>query len=85
MLTLTGKAISLTSQVPPEVDYPTIYSAIIAQAQLAKLADATYHEFLLAKTAGSRIEYRLAESMERDLFRWYKSLPSYFTLTEVPT
>lgn len=82
---MTGKAISLTSQVPPEVDYPTIYSAIIAQAQLAKLADATYHEFLLAKTAGSRIEYRLAESMERDLFRWYKSLPSYFTSMDVPT
>ncbi|KAJ5671524.1 hypothetical protein N7507_000651 [Penicillium longicatenatum] len=79
------KAIALTSQVPPEVDYPTTYSAIIAQAQLAKLADATYHEFLLAKTAGTRIEYRLAESMERDLFCWYKSLPSYFTSMDVPS
>lgn len=38
----------------------------------------------MAKTAGSRIEYRLAESMERDLQRWYKNLPAYFTATDVP-
>ncbi|KAJ5784553.1 transcriptional regulatory protein C1F7.11c [Penicillium pulvis] len=76
---------NVDDKVPSEVDYPTTYSAIIAQAQLAKLADSTYHEYLLAKTAGSRIEYRLAESMERDLFRWYKSLPSYFTSMDVPS
>ncbi|KAJ5928280.1 transcriptional regulatory protein C1F7.11c [Penicillium verhagenii] len=76
---------NVDDKVPTNVDYPTTYSAIIAHAQLAKLGDAIYHEFLLAKTAGSRIEYRLAESMERDLLRWCKSLPSYFTATDVPS
>ncbi|KAJ5287886.1 transcriptional regulatory protein C1F7.11c [Penicillium angulare] len=82
---IDDKTLSLTSEIPPEVDYPTTYTAIIAQAQLAKLADMIYHEFLLAKTAGSKIEYRLAESMERDLQRWYNALPAFFTSVDVPS
>ncbi|CAM1509711.1 Fc.00g000460.m01.CDS01 [Cosmosporella sp. VM-42] len=78
------KDLSFKATVPKAVDYPTTYSAIIAQAELAKIADGIYREFLLEKTAGSKIEYRLAESMERDLVAWRKSLPRYFTATEVP-
>lgn len=66
------------------MDYPTIYSVIISQAKLARIADTIYHEYLLAKTAGSRIEYRLAESLEGDLTNWRKTLPNYFTLAGVP-
>ena len=73
------------SPVPEEVDYPTTYSAIIIRTPLARIADAIYHEFLLAKTAGSRIEYRIAESMERELVQWRKGLPSYFHSMDVPS
>ncbi|KAL2874812.1 hypothetical protein SGCOL_010068, partial [Colletotrichum sp. CLE4] len=75
----------LKAPVPPPVDYPTTYSAIIAQAKLAKIADAVYHEFLLAKTAGTKVEYRVAETMERDLNRWQQALPAYFSQADCPT
>ncbi|KAJ5090887.1 transcriptional regulatory protein C1F7.11c [Penicillium argentinense] len=82
---IDDKDLPLSFSVPEEVHYPTTYSAIISQAKLAKIADAIYHEYLLAKTAGSRIEYRLAESLERDLSDWRNNLPSYFSATEVPS
>lgn len=66
------------------MDYPTIYSVIISQAKLSRIGDTIYREYLLAKTAGSRIEYRLAEVLERDLTNWRKALPSYFTLAGAP-
>lgn len=73
------------SPVPEEVDYPTAYSAIIHLTPLAKIADAIYHEFLLAKTAGTRIEYKHAEIMERDLVQWRKGLPAYVHSMDVPS
>ncbi|KAJ0162080.1 Regulatory protein GAL4 [Colletotrichum tanaceti] len=75
---IDDKELPLKAPVPPSVDYPTTYSAIIAHAELAKIADAVYHEFLLAKTAGTKIEYRVAETLERDLNRWQQALPAYF-------
>ncbi|KAJ6106596.1 C6 transcription factor [Penicillium capsulatum] len=70
--------------MPEEVDYPTTYSAIVHLTPLAKIADGIYREFLLAKTAGTRIEYRHAESMERDLIQWRKGLPHYLHSADVP-
>lgn len=67
------------------MDYPTTYSAIIAQTRLAKIANVIYHEFLSTRTAGYRIDYKQAELMERDLVNWRKSLPSYFTASNVPS
>lgn len=69
--------------MPSEVYHPTCYSAIIAQAQLAKIADSIYHQFLLAKTASTKVDYSIAESMERDLSRWRSGLPSFFTSSQV--
>ncbi|KAJ8133430.1 hypothetical protein O1611_g188 [Lasiodiplodia mahajangana] len=79
------KDLSLTSAAPPEVNTPTTYSAIAAQAQLAQIADSIYQEFLLAKTAGTKVEYRVAELMERRLNDWQRNLPAYFTSEEVPS
>ncbi|KAI0533983.1 fungal-specific transcription factor domain-containing protein [Xylaria digitata] len=78
------KDLPFTSVVPPEADYPTTYSAIIAHTQLARVAEGIYQEFLLAKTAGTKVEYRVAELMERSLNDWRRSLPSYFTNDEIP-
>ncbi|KAJ0313359.1 hypothetical protein COL516b_000295 [Colletotrichum fioriniae] len=82
---IDDKELPLKAPVPSPVDYPTTYSAIIAQAKLAKIADAVYHEFLLAKTAGTKVEYRVAETMDRDLNCWHQALPAYFTQTDCPS
>ncbi|KAJ8119396.1 hypothetical protein ONZ43_g3643 [Nemania bipapillata] len=43
-----------------------------------------YKEFLLAKTAGTKIEYRLAELIEKRLSDWQRDLPAYFTSDDIP-
>ncbi|KAI0874084.1 fungal-specific transcription factor domain-containing protein [Hypoxylon argillaceum] len=79
------KDLSLASAVPPEVNVPTTYSAIAAQAQLVQIADSIYQEFLLAKTASTKVDYRVAELMERRLSDWQRNLPAYFTSEDVPS
>lgn len=78
------KNCNLTTGVVTEVDHPTPCSAIIAQAQLAKIADEIYREFLMAKTAGSKIPYQVADSFERNLGAWRQNLPYYFASPDVP-
>ncbi|RSL83849.1 hypothetical protein CEP51_004255 [Fusarium floridanum] len=73
-----------SSVVPTPVNYPTTYSALIAQAQLAKIANGIHHEFLCAKTANQKMEYQLAEIMAQKLDAWRDSLPDYFTSSDVP-
>lgn len=70
--------------VPPVVDTPTTLSAIIAQAELAKHANALYLVYLTAKTAGTKVEYQVAETIERTLTDWRHNLPPYFTSVDVP-
>ncbi|KAF5002710.1 hypothetical protein FDECE_10540 [Fusarium decemcellulare] len=74
-----------SSPVPLSVDIPTTYSALIAQAKLAKIANGIYHEFLCAKTANQKIEYQVAETMAQKLSAWRSCLPAYFTSPEVPS
>lgn len=64
---------------------PTTYSALIAHAPLARISNTIYTEFLQAKTAGTKIEYQVAEAMELQLQQWRQSLPDYFTVPDVPS
>ncbi|RSL54342.1 hypothetical protein CEP54_009940 [Fusarium duplospermum] len=73
-----------SSVVPTPVNYPTTYSALIAQAQLVKIANGIHHEFLGAKTANQKMEYQLAEIMAQKLDAWRDNLPEYFTSSDVP-
>ncbi|KAI0487007.1 fungal-specific transcription factor domain-containing protein, partial [Xylaria cf. heliscus] len=82
---INDKDLAITTAAPPEADGPTTYSAITAQAQLAVIADSVYQEFLLAKTAGTKVEYRVAELMEQRLSGWHRKLPTYFTSQDVPS
>nr|XP_036579674.1 C6 transcription factor [Colletotrichum truncatum]KAF6787354.1 C6 transcription factor [Colletotrichum truncatum] len=82
---IDDKELHFNAPVPAEVSYPTTYSAIICHTQLAKIADTIYHEFLLAKIAGTKVEFRVAETMERDLNRWRDTLPKYFRTTDCPS
>lgn len=81
---LTSKDLEPTSPIPEPLDSPTPLSAIIAQANLAKHANALYHEYLMAKTANTKVEYQLSESMDRTLSTWRHSLPHYFTSPDAP-
>lgn len=78
------KDCSLATGAVREVDHPTPVSAIIAQAQLSKIADAIYREFLMAKTAAARIPYQVADGFEQSLKIWRQDLPDYFHLPSVP-
>jgi transcriptional regulatory protein GAL4 len=69
---------------PPEVNTPTTLSAVIAQAELAKHANSLYLEYLTAKTANTKVEYQVAEAIERTLTDWRHKLPQYFTSVDVP-
>lgn len=75
---------TLTTGAVLEVEHPTPYSAIIAQAQLAKIADAIYGDFLMAKTRGAKISYQVADRFERTLRTWREQLPHYFISPNVP-
>ncbi|KAF3009378.1 hypothetical protein E8E14_008079 [Neopestalotiopsis sp. 37M] len=76
---------NLSTGLVREVHHPTPYSAIVAQAQLAKIASELYSEFLMAKTAGTRIEYQVAEAIDGKLIAWRNALPDYFASTDVPS
>lgn len=78
------KDCTLTTGFVQEVDHPTPVSAIIAQAQLAKIADSIYGEFLMTKTAGAKIAYQVADGLERTLSKWRQQLPHYFVQPDVP-
>lgn len=78
------KDCTLTTGVVHEVNHPTPVSAIIAQAQLAQIADAIYREFLMARTAGAKIPYQVADGLERTLGTWRQQLPHYFLQPDVP-
>ncbi len=73
-----------TDIVPDEQSTPTTYSSLIAQARLARIADAIYREFLLAKTAGTLIEHGLAEYLDRELERWHHEQQEFLTGPIVP-
>jgi transcriptional regulatory protein GAL4 len=73
---------SLTSLVPRPVEHPTTYSALIAHAGLARIANAIYQEFLSARTANAKVEYQVAEMLDHSLRTWRSSLPEYFSSPE---
>ncbi|KAF4628358.1 hypothetical protein G7Y89_g9791 [Cudoniella acicularis] len=80
---LTSDEVALP--LPPPVDYPTSYSAMIAQAQLAIIANKIYNEFLAAHISNAVISEELAHKFEEELRLWKKSLPEYFFEDEIPT
>ncbi|KAI0156569.1 fungal-specific transcription factor domain-containing protein [Xylariaceae sp. FL1272] len=82
---INDENLSFDSSVPPETEHPTTSSAIISQAHLTRAGDAAYQEFLLAKTAGTKVEYRVAEMLEQRFDEWRRNLPKYFTSPEVPS
>lgn len=71
--------------LPPPVDYPTTYSAMIAQARLCIIANKIYNEFLAAHIINATISEELAYKFEEELRDWRTSLPKYFIDMDTPT
>ncbi|KAK9365570.1 fungal-specific transcription factor domain-containing protein [Lipomyces kononenkoae] len=72
----------MSSPLPPEVDYPTTGSAIIAQARLAVIANKISTTFLAAQPCAD-VNHSLAV-MEHNLQNWRCALPAFFFKPEVP-
>lgn len=70
--------------LPSPVDYPTTYSAMIAQARLCVIANKIYNEFLAAHLSNAVISEELANNFEKELGAWRNSLPAYFHDAEIP-
>ncbi|KIW25223.1 uncharacterized protein PV07_08420 [Cladophialophora immunda] len=72
-----------SSTLPREVDHPTVYSALNAQARLAVIANGAYCEILCGRRNPEPHSSAIAE--ERKLQHWRDSLPAYFRTPNVPT
>jgi transcriptional regulatory protein GAL4 len=68
----------LSLPLPSSVDHPTTYSAMIAQAKFATIANKIYNEFLLAHISNAVINEELAHRFEEELRLWRLALPDYF-------
>jgi transcriptional regulatory protein GAL4 len=76
--------LALDSPIPDEIDYPTATSAIIAQANLAALANEIHCKFWSLKVPHAEANHDTALTMEVKLFNWRNTLPGYFTSSAVP-
>lgn len=74
---------SVQSVLPPVTDNPTTYSAIIAQARLALIANSVFGE-LISSTKKNSCDLRVARAVSQQFTAWKLSLPSYFTAPTVP-
>jgi transcriptional regulatory protein GAL4 len=74
----------LALPLPQPVRYPTPYSAMIAQAQLAIIANKIYNEFLTAHISNPSDNEDLVCKFDEELSHWRNALPSYFASQEVP-
>jgi transcriptional regulatory protein GAL4 len=73
----------LGDNLPPEVEYPTTYSAIIAQASLAVIAN-KISNMLSASTRHDEVDDQVGLELEDQLSTWRASLQPYFYSADVP-
>lgn len=73
-----------STPLPSEVDHPTVYSAIIAQARLAVIANNAYCDILCGRRNPDPQSSLLADESEQKLQRWRDSLPAYFHIPNPP-
>lgn len=74
----------MTTTVPTEADFPTPYSAIIAQSRLAIIANRIHTISMSARVSQTEMDSNLA-STEESIDEWRRSLPSYFSLGGIPS
>ncbi|KAE8153138.1 fungal-specific transcription factor domain-containing protein [Aspergillus avenaceus] len=73
----------LESHLPPPVEHPTVYSAIIAQARLASIGNAVFSQLISASNK-TPWDLRISRSIDYQFKAWRLSLPAYFTAQDVP-
>ncbi|OOF98225.1 hypothetical protein ASPCADRAFT_43278 [Aspergillus carbonarius ITEM 5010] len=73
----------LSSSFPPPTDYPTGYSAIIAQAQLVSIGIIIY-KTVISGPPEAASDGHTARSLHHQLEEWRHSLPLYFAAHDIP-
>ncbi|PYI11264.1 hypothetical protein BO78DRAFT_425782 [Aspergillus sclerotiicarbonarius CBS 121057] len=73
---------TLDSTLPDPVDQPTTYSAIIAQARLARTGNMVYRNVIAVPKKD--LNLKVSRSLDHQLKAWRLSLPVYFTAHDVP-
>lgn len=72
----------MESHLPPPVEQPTVYSAIIAQARLASIGNVVFSELISSNK--SSWDLKISRSIDHRFKAWKLSLPAYFTAQDVP-
>ncbi|PLB50797.1 hypothetical protein P170DRAFT_446038 [Aspergillus steynii IBT 23096] len=80
---IDDSAYTLASNLPPPIEQPTIYSAIIAQARLASIGNAVFSK-LISSTDKSSWDLKTSRTIDYQFKAWKLSLPAYFTASDVP-
>lgn len=83
VLTAPTQLCTLSSIIPPPIDNPTIYSAIIAHARLASIGNNIYSNVISAPKQDS-LDLKTPRSLDHQLKAWKLSLPLYFTAQDIP-
>lgn len=73
----------MSSELPSPIEYPTSFSAIIAQARLASIGNLVFSE-IISLTNQTSWDLKISRSISNQFKAWKLSLPSYFTAPNVP-
>ncbi|KAJ5997832.1 hypothetical protein N7522_009492 [Penicillium canescens] len=74
---------TLEAAIPDATEYPTSYSAIIAQSRMASIGNVVFSE-IISSSNQSLLDLRISRSIDNQLKAWKLSLPSYFAVQSVP-
>lgn len=70
----------LTTTLPPEVNEPTLYSGLIAQARFHLLTNSVYQRLI----SGPSLTPEETLGLQRPMEEWYNGLPDYFKQPPTP-
>ncbi|KAL2869904.1 Zn(II)2Cys6 transcription factor [Aspergillus lucknowensis] len=82
-LNIDDSVCTLESPLPAPANHPTTYSAIVALARLASIAN-TISSDILSATNNRPFDLKTPRSIDQQLRTWKLSLPAYFTTQDVP-
>ncbi|PYI07059.1 C6 transcription factor [Aspergillus sclerotiicarbonarius CBS 121057] len=71
---------SITTTLPPEVNEPTLYSGLIAQARFHLLTNSVYQRLI----SGPSLTPEETLGLQKPMEEWYNGLPDYFKQPPTP-
>lgn len=74
----------METHLPPPLEQPTVYSAIIAQTRLVSIGNMVFSE-LISSTDQNAWDLKISRSIDYQFKTWKLSLPAYFTALDIPS